>query len=480
MIRNKPVDFYSGSNIYIVLSGLVGLGLAVYFLLGFSHGAYARFHEIEFRPKDSTGVFLTAVAKTDSVKLAETERVRGEMLNAKRSDTGIIRAIIDTLHARLNRVAERQYLWQYGNKDTAFGPHMYYSMSRDILYKNLTGFAETDTLSIDVGYFDHDLGSSTYSYKPKMFLHHFPVATDFFSKYPSFALWIFLGIAQMVIWFLAIPICIFIYRLVGRKDEVVPFYKKSSWIKSVALAFSTVGVFCLLVYLFIIDKLIISDVYFMDGFVSRLIWYAFFGYLVSALSFTGYLFIANHIYQLQKDYQGGAAAIRELKIQTPAAAEATGDPSATPKALLQQITDNDALKQQYIVAKKYFSIYFYITAGVLSIVVLWVGSLFSSLNSMDTMRYYTYISGLNFLPNDFVYLFGGLHSVLLLIFFLPVQLNMFSLNSLIPDLEDKSNPTNSWGTLIKNLGSNIGNLLVVSSPILASLLHGVINSYVNK
>jgi hypothetical protein len=470
MIRDRPVDFYSGSNVYTVVFGLVGLVLGVLILLGLPGKGNSRFHEIAFSPGVNTGSFLEDVKKVDSDRLAQAQQMIDQCRKDKVKDTGVLSALIDTLHIRLTRVTEQQFQWEYGNKDTVFDSNIHYSIKRDSLYLSVSGFIAVDTLTI--GYFDRGLSDKILSYRVPLNIHHYVLGTDFFLKYPSFALWIFLGITQMVVWFLTIPICVFIYRLVGKKGDLLPFYKKSSWYKSALLAFCTVVVFCFLVYKIVIDKLVIEDVYFMDGFVGRLIWYAAVGYFVSILSFTGYLFIANHIYQLQKDFQGGSATIKALKQQEKTLPV---EGQAPQTEIVEQTSANDALKVQYQIARKYFFIYFYITAGVLSMVVLWVGSLFSALNSMDVMRYYKYVSGNNFLPNDFVYLFGGLHSLLLLIFFLPVQVNMFSLNTFIPEIADKTDTTNSWGDLVKRLGQNVGNLLVVSSPILASLLHGLLN-----
>ena len=50
----------------------------------------------------------------------------------------------------------------------------------------------------------------------------------------------------------------------------------------------------------------------MDGFEDRVKYYTVVGYIVSALSFTGYLYIANTIYELQKDFKAGMARAASL------------------------------------------------------------------------------------------------------------------------------------------------------------------------
>jgi hypothetical protein len=438
MIKTQTNIPYSTSNIITVSAGVIGFIIAVYFLYGFSAAGKQRFHEIRFDPNIQIGQYLRSARIQDSSRLAQLIALAG-----KSTDSATIR---DTLKIRFARITDLLYQWQYGNKDTTFDRHIHYSLNRAVLYNSLTNFKDSNALN--VAYFDRLISPEIWVAQVPLRRKSYACTADFFSKYPSFALWIFIGITQMIIWFLVIPICFFIYNMV-QSDEAKHFYVNSNWWISLAMAFISVGIFCWLVYRFVIDKLIITDIYFMDGFKSRLTSYSFFGYLVAALSFTGYLFIASEIYALQKKYETSDDA-GKLKVQT-----------------------------TFVTAKKYFSIYFYITATILSIVVLWIGSLFSAINSMDVMRYYRYISGVSFLPNDFVYLFGSLHSLLLLIFFLPVQLNMFNLSSAIPALGANQNTDNSWSTLVKNLGQNLGNLIIVSSPILASLLHGLISSVTN-
>lgn len=463
MIREKSAQFYSQTNIFIVICGLVGLALAVLILLGFSRENHSRFHEIQFGPKEVASPFLNTLKVRYSERVKELEHLRDSLRRRGVTDTsGTLSIRIDTLHHRLDRITERQFQWEFGNRDTAFDTNIHYSLNRDSLNHGLHRFKTADTLLI--GYFDPEISPDTAKYYSVARLYKYPSTIEFFSKYPSFALWVFIGLAQMVAWFLAIPICIAIYSLVGKPTDTTPFYMKRDWLKSAALAGGVVGCFCFVLYKFIVYRSVVRDEYFMDGFQDGVAWYALVGYVVSALSFTGYLYIANSIYELQKDFRAGTVRLAALKAATP------GDGVAQ-----TQLDANDKIKRQYRVAKKYFSIYFYITAGVLSLVTLWIGTLFSAVNSMDVMKYYRYLSGSNFLPNDFVYLFGGLHSLLLLIFFLPVELNMFNLNSLIPELEDRDGDRN-WGSVWKKIGVNVGNLLVVSSPILASILHGLLSS----
>lgn len=499
MVRERSTQFYSQANFFIVICGLVGLALAVYILLGFTKETHSRFHEIQFGPQEVTGPFLNTLKIRYSDRLKQLEHYRDSLRRKGKTDTsGLIGGgRIDTLRARLDRITERQFQWEFGNRDTAFDTNIHYSLSRNNLYQGLSHFKDTDTLL--VGYFDPQISPDTARYYSVAKLNKYPSTIEFFSKYPSFALWIFLGLAQMVAWFLAMPICIAIYNLIGDALDLRPFYKNKDWVKSAVLAGGVVGCFCLVLYKFIVYRSVVRDVYFMDGFEDGVVWYALVGYVVSALSFTGYLYIANTIYQLQKDFRAGTVRAKNLKAAEPAAAvapavvpaEGGADAAAvavvvppadeaaiapaTGGSLQVQEDANEKLRRQYRIARKYFAIYFYITAGVLSLVTLWIGTLFSAVNSMDVMRYYRYLSGNTFLPNDFVYLFGGLHSLLLLIFFLPVELNMFNLNSLIPELENRD-ADRSWGGLLKNVASSVGNLLVVSSPILASILHGILSS----
>jgi len=118
------------------------------------------------------------------------------------------------------------------------------------------------------------------------------------------------------------------------------------------------------------------------------------------------------------------------------------------------------------------------TALVLSVLILWIASMFQSINSMEVFSYYRYISGHNYLSNDFVYLYGGLHSIILVIFVLPAKFKIMDINTSFPELQTPAGTADTTLTgILKGTGKTLTEVLIVSSPLLTSLLQNLLNTF---
>jgi hypothetical protein len=473
-MQRKSPAFYNKSSLAIVASGIAGFIVGVWILLGFNLNGCDRFQEIGFHPSSLEFTFLDSMrSRIQQARKFQLDVKTWLIRKGKFTDTAAVNKKLDSLDLIARKVDTRQVLAVYGNKDTLLDNKVKFSANRDSLWAMLLGINKTDTLTFS--YYDSTLSPVIVRRRVPFELNPVSTSMRFFSRYPSFAAWTFLGILQSTLWFLAAAISIILLMLTAKKPEAPASTKpanddfndsKSRW-KSVIVSVIAVGIFCTILYFFIIDKLIVRDAYFMNGFTGVMVPYAIIGYLVAALCFTGYLNIADHIFYIQNCLSVGARKMMGIK------ATMSKD-AAEPASQQSQQQDNDEVRTSYSVAKRNFNIYFFMTAMILSILVLWLGSLFTAVNNMDLMKYYKLISGQMFLPNDFVYLFGALHSLLLLIFFIPVKLNMFSLNSLIPNSEkpeQQEQQAGTWQNLWKSLGRSMSDVLVVSSPFLASLIH---------
>ena len=460
----KQTSYYSQPVWVLVLCGLVGFFISIMLLLGIGSNNN-RFHEISIKFK-----------KIDSLALDSTERFLTyyeDSLKKKRAekDSNKINASIDSLDKLLQQIAVNKFELQYGNKDTGISSIPRYTINRDSLSDIIKRFPNSGSLTF--GYYNPELSKKIFSVKDSVYLKPYPSSLDFFSRYPNYALCIFLAIIQMVMWFLMAPICIAIYTRI--KKQIVVAALTYRWWKSFFISLGSVIVFCLLLYFVMADKFIITDKYFMKGLGTNIALYSAVGYVVAILCFTGYLYIADFIHQLQDSFIQGSDKIKKLT-----AGKDNENPQLASTEINDQHAQNDFIKQQYELAKKYFNLFFGMTALVLSIVVLWIATVFTSINSMEIFKYFKSIAGVNFLPNDFVYLFGGLHSILLLLFFLPVKFNMYSLNLAVPELQEPSNPKSGYlNEGLKNIAKTIGDILLVSSPLLASLLHNLLSAWTN-
>src|SRR6185503_9418477 len=286
--------------------------------------------------------------------------------------------------------------------------------------------------SLVFAYYNPELYDSVFKIQTPIIDSPHPNSMSFFSKYPNFAVWVFLGIFQMVMWFLMLPICLSLFKRVYGVCESYQTRAQliTSLLKSLGLAFGAVLLFCLVLFFVMIDENIVKDKYFMNGFDVNLTIYSMIGYLVAAVCFTGFLFIADFIHRQQIEYS----------------VDRPNDPA----------DEAEIIKGNYILARKFLNIFLVMTGLVLTVVVLWVGSMFSAINSMEIFRYYKLMSGTSFLPPDFVYLFGGVNSMLILIFYLPAKFNMFRLNLTIPELIEPSEKGDSKSTdMLKRIGRGL-------------------------
>jgi hypothetical protein len=120
-----------------------------------------------------------------------------------------------------------------------------------------------------------------------------------------------------------------------------------------------------------------------------------------------------------------------------------------------------------------FNNYFYCVAIILSLAVFTTGTFFSGLNSLDIVQQISRSKGYNFLRYDFVYLYGLMHSFILLIFYLPTnfQFRKYAINeNEKTEAETKSEGAKGFaGDLFKSLLK----IAIASSPFLASLLQSL-------
>jgi len=256
-------------------------------------------------------------------------------------------------------------------------------------------------------------------------------------------------------------------------------YWRNFWLASAGTV-----IFCLVVYQGLIDRYIADERYFMDSILFLTFAYGLAGYFVAILCFGGYLYIADLIHQLQAAYRHGISRLTEL-IKTKQA-EAGNDKEKLAAIeedaqVKEQRSANERIKDNYKQAKKYFNVLVWMAALVLSVAVLWTGSLFSSINSMDVFIYYRSLTNSNYLSGDFVYLYGGLHTILLLIYVLPVKFKIYNMNMTIPELESGNGEggAKQAKTVLSGVVTTLGNILLVTSPVLASFIENIIKSLFN-
>ena len=266
----------------------------------------------------------------------------------------------------------------------------------------------------------------------------------FFTKNPSFGFWFFLALAQIMMWFIMIPILIGVAKSTNTIVEVFPYTFKNGLLMTL-IPILVISLFVFLVYMYIVDVYVIGDQYFLDGFASRMTWYSIFGYGVATLCFGIYLFLANKL-QLLNEFSKGI-----------------------------KLSEDDALSEKYLALRKAFDFAFLVSAIILSVFVLWMGVLFNAMNDLEIFRFYRELSGKSFFDNNLVYLNGLLHSVLLLVFYLPVRLqfNQLRLTKEQKNIEEEGD--SGTRKIFKSFWEGVSAILLTTSPLIATLLEKLIS-----
>lgn len=503
----KAVNKYSSTIWGLILSGVGGFVLAVYLLLGWPFNNKNRFHEIDIHTTYTDSIAIERLTEILTKQLHQVhsdteknaaERILIENVVGKRTPSDAntdekerlkkidgerkqLEKRIDSIKNLLKELELQRFGGKYGNFDTlSFEAKANYTIRLDKLEQVIEGTALKG--SLEYGYHNDNFSDESFTINSPVTIKDYPMSFAFFRKYPNFAFWVFIWILQMVAWLLILPICLFLYGRIKELNNECETENRRG--KSLLFAGISLAVFGAFLYLGILDQYIITDKFFMRGFSVNLFVYALIGYFVAFLCLAGYLYIADFLHQLQLKYKEASAVLSE--ILTNKKADAGANEAAlvaiekTPEVQNQR-QEISKIKERFQKAKKYFNLFLWMCAVVLSMLVLCTASLFHSINSLEVFSFYKYLSGRSFLSDDLVYLYGGLHSIILLIFVLPARFKMMDMSMSIPELqeEEKGEAGNSGNKILKGIGATLVEVLVVSSPLLASIIQNVVNSWFN-
>jgi hypothetical protein len=464
---------YSGSIWGIVLCGVLGLVIGVYILLGWPFNNKNRFHEIDmnFHSADIVGLArlgeILEKKKADILSMTEKDAAEKKQKAKK----------LDSITDVIRNLNQAKFELTYGNADTVQFDVMKYSMRRDTFASMVSNYKASEGINLMLGYHDPTFSDTQFVVTNHVSQKDYASATTFFRKYPEFAFWAFLWLLQIVMWFLILPICIYLFGKIKELNTESGTQNRRG--KSFLIAGISMIIFSLVLYEGIIDEFLITDKYFMRGFLNNVKIYSVIGYAISFLCLAGYLYIADFLHQLQNKFKRASDAYTKLVDEKKRNGNQKPEEIEQSEDVKQKADEKSTVKEQFARAKKYFNLFFGMTAAVLSVLVLCASSLYSSTNSLEVFRFYEHLSSHKYFSGDFVYLYGGIHTIILLIFVLPARFKIYDLNTSIPDLQDTDDAGKTASGVLKNVGKVIGEVLVVSSPLLASFVTNVINSLFN-
>lgn len=422
-----------------VISALIGMFYAV-ILLSTCEGHHYHTFKIEKRDKAVDNFLTHKIARTNNV----IDYLRN-LKNPSKEDT----AGLSMLKKTIPELEKEKFNLTEGNSDTASNYYVkYLSIKRQLLFATLSSSwedAETKYVQTKLADFTAAKDSFIVISDSVAVVRKVIDIVSLMDENTSFGLWYITSIAQMAFWFLVIVLLVGVVR---RSESIVSglsFNLKNILFFSI-IPVIAVGLFAWVLYVKIIDGYIITDDYLLDGFNGRMVKYSLPGYVATVLCFTGFLFFSNKLELFDEGLRRNG----------------------------QSVKTNPSLLADYNRLKTDFNTCFFLSAAILSFFVIWTGLLFRAINSMDAMKIYTQLSGKPFLNYDLVYFIGLFHTLLLLIFYIPVRLRFNALE--VKQADDAMALSNMGGVkkTFKTMWDIITTIIVTASPLLTGILQKII------
>ena len=142
------------------------------------------------------------------------------------------------------------------------------------------------------------------------------------------------------------------------------------------------------------------------------------------------------------------------------------------KSETEQLAAQEEEAKQELDWKKLFGIfntYFILASIILSLMVMNIGTLYSLINSLDFVRMLTNDWGYSPVRTDFLYLFGGLCTLVLLLVYIPARMRFAEKD--IPELKTDGR----FFEFLKNPFKFFPGMLAAASPLIVSIVQSLID-----
>lgn len=128
---------------------------------------------------------------------------------------------------------------------------------------------------------------------------------------------------------------------------------------------------------------------------------------------------------------------------------------------------------------KDFKVYFVLAALILTFAVVTTGQFYAALNTLSFVKAYNSSLGYDYFRLEIVYFYGILHTFLLLLFYIPVQLKLADANAEVAAQAAAASPGDAAkiGKIFEPAGTakKIIDLLVVGSPMIAAFVKNLVD-----
>ncbi len=286
--------------------------------------------------------------------------------------------------------------------------------------------------NVEIVYMDTAFPQKQMRYKTSLPVKVYNCPEDFLSKYPLFGIWALLLVIQVTLFSFFIPwlLQMLFWRSHDKDVKLIQLNRGVKLVYIVVIVLACMGLYHLLLPGGD-NNVLVKRQYFMAGIDDVFEVANIMGYLTAGLCLAGIVFSLIEIDKADEDKVFSKEEI-------------------------------DYLESRFR--------HFLTIAGVLlSLAVFATGTFFSALNSLDFIRVISRSLGHSPVPNDYVLLYGLVHTFALLVFYIPAR---YKLDRLAMASGEKKVGEESWLPMKK-----LAQLAVVSSPLLAGLLQNLLEMF---
>ena len=343
-----------------------------------------------------------------------------------------------------------------------------------------------DTSNYSLGFLMYDSIHQDFPLKLNIVLHNRYYNDSnirFFEKYPDVGLWILFTCLVVSVYFIFASIFvsdIYNYKNIIKDASQSTGLSLSSKkiVGSILFAFILVFIFIGIQFITVYDTSIVPGPIFIEKYKAKFFFFLTSGGIVSSLFFGGYVTMGEVLKEI--------TLMMAKKNRQKAKLEAVATRDQDQEDQLNNIkTSLASLDHICGVSIQNLNKYFYTTSFILTAVVVVTGTLFTAVNNIDILKLYSYSFGSDFLNYDMIYLFGGLYSLLILFFYLPLRLVFSQMKEKYPEASDhkvqeERTPSKTSFYTNKDFLNRLKETFAVSTPLLAAIIQFVIDIVSSK
>lgn len=481
-----------------VLSGMGILGFIVGCLFLFYDDIFCKndsiFHEIKYQPRayvlplidkgiDSLNNEIKKnkeeIIKYGDTKVADSLRKKELLVKKNIDDTAIIKQL--SIH--------KQYCEDVADVDTLGFKWLNNSLHFQITPDSINKW---DRAFDSVGY-DWKSGTVNYYLKDAKIPFRLQGAVvfkpekskkdiAFIIKYPATGIWLILILIFCSFCFIAISTAIHLEKkivLIFSEDNKWEISKKSYyWI--CAFTALVMVLMALIWNRSFYDDDIVKDLFFMKHLNVSMTWVIVLGSLSGAFCLAGFIHTASMLscfakplIKIRKEVDEQKLVVQKEQPNNLNQNAVAVNPSTEQLVLDHKETEQKKQEAFFNKLAKIFQTYFILAAIILSLMVLCTGALFSTINSLDFIKLLADDWGYSPTRGDFVYLYGGLYTIILLLVYIPAKMRFSEVDIWA---KPTTTPVNAkWYDFLKNPFGQIKDVLIATSPLLVSIIQSLLD-----